>query len=224
MNTPIVKPGIDVFLESPDVHGKVGLLTNVASLTRNGRATFAALCAAGLDVAVIFSPEHGYFGLGSAGEKISNARLGGVPIASLYGNSYTPPADLLAPLAAVLVDLQDTGNRWYTYLGTLLHLLRACAEADLPVIVLDRPNPQGGEVVEGPLAEPAYFSLIAPAAFPARYGLTIGEAACWLNHAIGADLHVVPVEGWRRQMLYADTGLIWSSPSPNRPRAETALV
>jgi uncharacterized protein YbbC (DUF1343 family) len=224
LSNSTVRPGIDVLIGSPDVRGKVGLLSNVACLTHNGRTTFDALRDAGIEVSVIFAPEHGYFGLGSAGEKMNDGQLGGVPIASLYGKSYEPPAELLSPLSAVLVDLQDTGNRWYTYLATVAHLLKACAQTRILVIVLDRPNPQGGEVVEGPIAEPAYFSLVAPGAFPARYGLTIGEGAQLLNRDMGADLQVVAMEGWQRWMQYADTGLIWSAPSPNMPHVETTFA
>ncbi|HVO41707.1 MAG TPA: exo-beta-N-acetylmuramidase NamZ domain-containing protein [Aggregatilineales bacterium] len=188
-----VIPGIDVYLESlggGSRGGKVGLLANVASLTRDGCTTLAALRAAGANVTVVFAPEHGYFGLGRAGENMANSQVDGLPIASLYGESFGPPADLLRPPSAVLVDLQDTGNRWYTYLGTVANLLQVCARTGTPVIVLDRPNPQGGDVVEGPLAEPAYFSLVAPAAMPARYGLTIGESALMINREIGAALGV----------------------------------
>jgi uncharacterized protein YbbC (DUF1343 family) len=220
-----VKPGIDVFLESTEVGtaGAIGLLANVASLTRDGRTTLSALHAAGVHVSVVFAPEHGYFGLGRAGETMANSQVDGIPIASLYGDSFAPPADLLRPLSSVLVDLQDTGNRWYTYLATIANLLRVCAETGTPVIVLDRPNPQGGDVVEGPLAEPAYFPMVAPAAMPARYGLTIGEGALMINREIGAALRVVPVASWRRTMIYADTGWLWSSPSPAIPHAETCF-
>jgi uncharacterized protein YbbC (DUF1343 family) len=200
------------------------LLSNVASLTGDGRTIFAALRDSGVDISVIFSPEHGYFGLGRAGENMPNARLGNTPIVSLHGDLFAPPADLLRPLAAVLVDLQDTGNRWYTYLGTINHLLHTAAETGTPVIILDRPNPQGGDMVEGPVAEPSFFSLIAPAAFPARYGLTIGEGALLLNRTIGAELRVVPMTGWQRAMRFSDTGLQWSSPSPNMPHPDTCLL
>ena len=224
-----VRPGIDMLLANPSglanqISGQVGLLSNVASQCADGQTTFRALRAAGVDVSVIFSPEHGYFGLGREGEKMPNSQLGNIPIVSLHGDLYAPPADLLRPLAAVLVDLQDTGNRWYTYLGTINHLLKTSVQTGTSVIILDRPNPQGGDVVEGPLAEAALFSLIAPAAFPARYGLTIGEGARQLNRTLGADLRVVPVDGWRRSMRYADTGLAWSSPSPNMPQPDTCLL
>ena len=207
----------------------LGLLSNVASLSADGRPVLSALQRAGLHISVIFSPEHGYFGLGRAGEAMPDSqfeRAAGppIPIISLHGTVYAPAADQLRPLAAVLVDLQDTGNRWYTYLGTLRHLLHTSAETGTPVIVLDRPNPQGGDVIEGPRAEPAYFSLIAPDTFPARYGLTLGEAARLLNRTIQAPLTVIALDGWRRSMRYADTGLIWASPSPNMPNPEACLL
>jgi uncharacterized protein YbbC (DUF1343 family) len=171
--------------------------------------------------------------LGAAGESIANAHLASdngqrIPIYSLYGASQAPAIDILRSLNAVLIDLQDVGTRWYSFVATTRHTLRACAEAGIPVIVLDRPNPQGGLVVEGPLAERDYYSMAAPDALPVRYGLTIGEAARWLNVSSetpsNADLTVIPLSGWKRSMLFSDTDWHWAAPSPNMPRPETALL
>jgi uncharacterized protein YbbC (DUF1343 family) len=127
-------------------------------------------------------------------------------------------------LSGVLIDLQDVGARWYTYLYTMQQMLKACRAVGLPVVVLDRPNPQGGVAFEGMLAEADYFSIVAPGALPVRYGLTFGEAALWFNRSVGADLRVQPLKGWRRDMLFATTGLMWAAPSPGMPHAETALL
>jgi len=219
-----MRSGLDVFLALPTLHGAVGLLTNVASLTADGRTALRALRESGVNVTVLFSPEHGYYGLGGAGESIADSQHNGIPIYSLYGANRAPSADVLNGLSAVLIDLQDTGNRWYTFLATLGHTLRSCQKAGIPAIVLDRPDPQGGLIVEGNLAEASLFSMVAPDVLPVRYGLTIGEAAHFLNRDVHADLRVVQMDGWRRDMLFADTGLSWCAPSPNMPHAETPLL
>jgi uncharacterized protein YbbC (DUF1343 family) len=173
----------------------------------------------------LFAPEHGYFGLGGAGEKMADDRLGALPIHSLHGERFAPSAESLRGLDALLIDLQDTGNRWYTFLATAHNALIACAALKLPVLILDRPNPQGGLCAEGLLAED--FSLVAPFAIPARYGLTIGEGLRWISRTaphLDAVLSVIPMQGWRRDQLFADTGLRWESPSPNMPHPTTALL
>jgi len=229
--TPVLS-GLDVLCADPSLSGmagsSIGLLSNVASQSREGRTSLRALRNAGFVVTALFAPEHGYFGLGAAGESIVDESLGGVPIYSLYGAARQPSLDHLRGLDAVLVDLQDLGVRWYTYLATVQHLLRACAQAAVPVILLDRPNPQGGTVVEGLIAEPDYFSLVAAGPFPVRYGLTLGEAAQWLNMYAAPDAHatltVIPMRGWSRTMYYTDTDQRWNAPSPNMPSPETVLL
>ncbi len=220
----MIRSGLDVFLDAPKVSGAVGLLTNVASLTRDGQTALRALQAKGVKVAALFSPEHGYYGLGAAGESMPDDQAGSVPIHSLYGTAHTPTPEMLRPLSAVLIDLQDTGTRWYTFLATLRYMLIGCAAQGVPVIVLDRPNPQGGAIVEGMLATLELFSMVAPAALPVRYGLTIGEAARLFNETILADLTVIEMVGWRRDYFFDDTGLSWRAPSPNMPHAHTALL
>jgi uncharacterized protein YbbC (DUF1343 family) len=221
----MIRTGLDIFTQNPSISGRVGLLANVASTNRFGQTALTALQEAGVEIAAIFSPEHGYFGLGSAGEAIPDSRYGeALPIYSLYGTNNTPPSELLRGLDAVIIDLQDTGNRWYTFAYTMRAMLKACAGVGCPVLVLDRPNPQGGITVEGATADPEFFSMVAPAALPARYGLTFGELARFFNDALGANLFVIAMDGWRRDMLWADTGLRWSAPSPGMPHAQTALL
>lgn len=221
----MVRTGLDIFAQNPSVSGRVGLLANVASKDRFGQTALAALREVGVDVAAVFSPEHGYYGLGAAGEAIPDSQLGeSIPVHSLYGENYTPESSLLRNLDAMIIDLQDTGNRWYTFSYTMRGMLKACAGVGCPVIVLDRPNPQGGIMVEGNLADPEYFSIVAPAALPARYGLTFGELARFFNHSLSADMFVIAMDGWRRDMLWQDTGLQWSAPSPGMPHALTSLL
>jgi uncharacterized protein YbbC (DUF1343 family) len=220
----VIRTGLDVFCDNPTVSGKVGLLTNVASQTPDGKTALAALRGAGVQVAALFGPEHGYFSHGAEGELIADTAFGDIAIHSLYNFSKGPARETLRTLTAVLVDLQDTGNRWYTYAGTLRLMMKACAGVGIPIIVLDRPNPQGGVTVEGNIAENDYFSLVAPAAIPARYGLTIGELARLFNASISADLFVTIMDGWKREMLYFETGLLWRSPSPNMPHMHVPLL
>lgn len=220
----MIKTGLDVFLRAPNIDGPVGLVTNVATQTNDGRTALRALIEADVEIVALFAPEHGYYGLGAAGEAIADDWEGNLPIYSLYGAARAPAFDVLQTLSAVLIDLQDTGTRWYTFLATIQQVLGACAEPGVPIFILDRPNPQGGLMVEGNLAESKFFSIVAPAMLPVRYGMTVGEAARWLNDEIGADLHVCTLEGWQREMFFEDTGLAWASPSLNMPHARTALI
>ena len=150
----------------------------------------------------------------------------GIPVYSLYAESRRPTPEMLRGLDCLLVDLQDVGTRIYTFIWTMLECLRACADANVAVIILDRPNPLGGAIIEGPLLEPEYRSFVGNAPLPMRHGLTIGELASLFvsEDRINCNLHVVRLAGWQRDMLFADTGLPWTAPSPNMPRLETTLV
>ncbi|MCS6872774.1 MAG: DUF1343 domain-containing protein, partial [Anaerolineae bacterium] len=220
----MVETGLDVFLESPDVYGAVGLLATVASQTHDGMTALRALREYGINVTAVFAPEHGYFGVGAAGSYIKDEMFGDLPLYSLYGESRSPSHEVLRSLNTVVIDLQDVGLRWYTFLATILNVLRACQTVGVPVLLLDRPNPLGGVVVEGMRASKDFLSFVSPAAVPVRYGLTLGEVVLMLNEEIGAQLDVIPMRGWRRQMLYSDTGLLWCSTSPSMPDPITALV
>lgn len=221
-----VKSGLDVFLEAPDISGPVGLLATVASQTQDRRTALRALTEAGVRVTAVFAPEHGYYGFGAAGEEIDDERVGDIPVYSLYGKADSPERNerIVHGLSLVFVDLQDLGLRWYTFINALQKMLKACAAAGVPLWVLDRPNPLGGVVVEGPLPEPEYLSVVASASVPIRHGLTLGELAQWINREIGAQLDVIPMSGWRRDMYFGDTGLHWVAPSPGIPHPMTALI
>jgi len=220
----VLRTGLEIFCDNPTVSGPVGLLTTVSSQMNSGLTAFDALRKAGVQVAALFSPEHGYFGVGAAGESISDSQSETTPIYSLYGKTRTPAPEILRTLSAFIIDLQDTGNRWYTYAATMRMVLKTCAGIGLPVIVLDRPNPQGGLISEGNLAEPEHFSLVSPAAIPVRYGLSFGELAKFFNDSIGADLFITIMDGWSRGQLWHEIGRQWVSPSPNMPHAHTALL
>ncbi len=184
-----------------------------------------------LNLTALFGPEHGLRGdaqdMIAVGEA-TDARTG-LPVYSLYGDdeaSLAPAQAQLENLDAVVFDIQDVGSRYYTYVWTLVYAMRACAQAGVAVVVLDRPNPIGGVAVEGGGIEDDCRSFVGLCPVPNRHGMTVGEIARWANAAegIGADLHVVAMEGWSRGMYYEDTGLPWIMPSPNMPTRDTALV
>lgn len=224
-----VRVGLDVLLDDPALLAgrRVGVVANATSVNA-ALAHAVDLIAAHplIRLEAIFAPEHGFRGAKQAGEGVGNARdhRTGLPIYSLYGVTRRPTAAMLEPLDVIVVDLQDIGTRFYTYISTLYEVLAAAAEHGKAVVVLDRPNPLGGLAVEGPVLEPAYTSFVGAYPIPIRHGLTIGEIALLMNRTVGADLTVVPMSGWRRQMRFADTGLVWVMPSPNMPTPETALV
>jgi uncharacterized protein YbbC (DUF1343 family) len=183
------------------------------------------------DLRVLFGPEHGL--RGDAQDMIAvDAAVdprSGLPVYSLYGatdESLSPRPEQLQGLGALVFDIQDVGARYYTYVWTLVHCMRACAAAGVRVVVLDRPNPIGGIDVEGGAVADASRSFVGLCSLPNRHGLTVGEIARWANEdqAIGADLHVIAMEGWTRAMHYPQTGLPWVLPSPNMPTYDTALV
>jgi uncharacterized protein YbbC (DUF1343 family) len=177
----------------------------------------------------LFSPQHGF-----RGEKQDNMIFSnhftdpstGMPVISIYGEQRRPEPDDLADLDLLIIDLQDVGTRVYTYIHTMAMTMQACKQADVRVIVLDRPNPIGGMAVEGNLLQPGFSSFVGLYPIPMRHGMTIGEMALLCNgqFGIGADLTVVPMKGWKRRMQFPETGLIFIPPSPNMPTWDTALV
>jgi uncharacterized protein YbbC (DUF1343 family)/CubicO group peptidase (beta-lactamase class C family) len=223
-----VRPGIDTLEEGSfkAIKGlKVALLTNHTGLTRDGRSTIDVLFssnakAAGVTLSKLFSPEHGIHG--TLDEKVSDSvdEKTGLPLRSLYGEtpeSHRPRPEEFAGLDAVVVDLQDAGCRFYTYLATLGYVLEEAAKAKVKVVVLDRPNPIRSDIVEGPPADADALSFVAYHAIPIRTGMTIGELAGLFNaeRKIGADLTVVKMSGYSRDLWYDETGLPWVNPSPN---------
>jgi uncharacterized protein YbbC (DUF1343 family) len=211
--------------------GRAGLLTNDLATTGDLAVSRLALHAAGLEVAVYLSPEHGLGGRAREGEHVGDGvdPRTGVPVVSLYGDQVRPAADVLAGLDAVVVDLPDVGARFYTYVWTMSHVLEACAAAGTAVVVLDRPNPLGGRIAdaEGPVLDEACHSLVGRWPMPVRHSLTVGELARhWVRtRGIDVELHVVEVQGWRRDHHALASPLTpWVPPSPNMPTPATALL
>jgi uncharacterized protein YbbC (DUF1343 family) len=211
---------------------RLGLLCNPTSVDAELRHTADLLQArVGSRLRCLFGPEHGVRGDAQdmvAVETSRDARTG-LPVHSLYGAgqaSLAPPPASLEGLDALVFDIQDVGARYYTYVWTLALTMRACAEAHVEVVVLDRPNPLGGVAVEGGLVADGYRSFVGLYPVPNRHGLTVGEVAQLVNevHGLGCRLSVVRMSGWRRDMLFDDTGLPWVLPSPNMPTLDTALV
>ncbi len=176
----------------------------------------------------LFAPEHGITGAAQDLVLVGHEKdpLTGLPVMSLYGRPLDPDPRVLEGLDALIVDLQDVGARYYTYNWTMALAMKAAARANLPVIVLDRPNPLGGERLEGNWPEAGWSSFVGLYPLPIRHGMTMGELAGYLNdrHELGCDLTVVPMLGWRRGMAWEDTGLPWVAPSPNMPTPDTARV
>jgi uncharacterized protein YbbC (DUF1343 family) len=229
----LVTLGIDRLLGADRglIAGKrVGLVCNPASVDGAFRHSADRLSSEpDLILAGLFGPQHGFRSdLQDNMIETPHARdtRRQVPIYSLYSETREPTAEMLRELDALVVDLQDVGTRVYTYVYTMANCMRAAARHGVPVIVCDRPNPINGVDVEGAILRPEYASFVGQFAIPLRHGLTIGELARLFNEAfgIGAALHVVPLEGWRRSMYYDETGLPWVIPSPNVPTLDTAVV
>jgi uncharacterized protein YbbC (DUF1343 family) len=222
--------GIDVLARrgfAPLWGKRVGLVTNHTGRTRDGTPTIDALFSApGVKLLRLFSPEHGIRGLVDAEVADSKDEATGLPIVSLYGKTRKPAPESLEGLDVLVYDIQDIGARFYTYISTLGLVLEAAAERAVPVIVLDRPNPIGGEAVAGPVRDPELESFIAYHTLPVRHGMTVGELARLFNteRHIKADLDVIACEGWRRSDLYDRTGLTWINPSPNMRSLTEALL
>lgn len=208
---------------------RVGLLTNPTGVTADLTSLVDLLgTAPGVTLAALFGPEHGLAAGAAAGEEVREATHPrfGVPIHSLYGTQHAPTPESLAGLDVLVIDLQDIGARFFTYLSTVALTLEVCGQTGTPVLILDRPNPIGGEVIEGPIVERELRSFVGQIPIPIRHGLTLGELARFANdtEGYGATLEVLPVQGWRRSMRHAATGLPWVLPSPNVPTIHTADV
>lgn len=228
-----VLTGLDVLLR--DGHRglkgrRVGLVVNQASIDRSLRYAHDRLAGrSDFTVAALFGPQHGLWGTTQDNmiewEGYRDPRLE-VPVYSLYGAHRKPTPAMLSGLDAMVIDLLDIGARYYTFVWTATYVMEACAEANIPVYVLDRPNPINGVDLEGPLHSMDFTSFVGRFSIPVRHGMTMGELLHMLNRTrgIGCPLTVLPMEGWRRSMWYDQTELPWSMPSPNMPTLDAAVV
>ena len=228
-----VQLGIDTLRDGgfAAVRGKrIGLITNQTGTDAAGRKTRQVLShAPGVNLVSLFTPEHGLDGTELAGAYVATRKdpLTGLTAYSLYGTTRKPTPDMLRGLDALVFDLQDVGCRSYTYLSTMARCMEAAGENNLEFIVLDRPNPLGGNRVEGPGIEKQWISFVGQFPVPYVHGLTAGELARMINAsrwtAATCRLTVVPLRGWRRDMTWSDTGLAWIKSSPNIPRGDSPL-
>ncbi|MCC2249956.1 MAG: exo-beta-N-acetylmuramidase NamZ family protein [Bacillota bacterium] len=228
----IVKPGIEVLLEEHLnwLAGKrVGLITNPTGVDRNLKSSIDLLYEhPDVNLTALFGPEHGIRGNREAGEYVESYvdEKTGLPVYSLYGPTWKPTEEMLEDIDVLLFDIQDIGSNVYTYIYTLGFAMEAAAEQGKAIIVLDRPNPIGGERVEGPLRSADTVSFMGRFLLPVRHGLTVGELATMWNHeySLGVSLKVAKMKGWKRFMHFEDTQLPWIQPSPNIPAQETAYL
>jgi uncharacterized protein YbbC (DUF1343 family) len=227
-----IELGDDVFLRAAwrDLGGRtVGVIANQSGVTSRLESVVDAIRRHGeIRAKAIYAPEHGFRGDRGAGASIASyvdpqTRL---PVYSLYGASRHPSAAMLEGVDVLLFDIQDVGSRAYTYISTMAYAMQSARTYGKEFWVLDRPNPIGGEIVEGPVLDPAYESFIGLYPIPMRHGMTIGELATLFNErfGIGANLRVVRMNGWRRSMIWPDTGLQWVPTSPNIPDWQTTFV
>ena len=238
---PVVKTGIEV-LRDRGFRGligkRVGLVTNPSGVDSKLNSTIDILYnAPGVELVALYGPEHGVRGDMYAGDKVADARdeATGLPVYSIYGATRKPTKEMLQGIDVMVYDIQDVGVRSYTFISSLGLVMEACAELGIEVMVLDRPNPLGGNKIEGCVVEPGFFSFVSQYEIPYIYGLTVGELAVMINEEgmnrgqkgnqepAECDLTVIPMKGWTRDMLYEDTGLPWVLPSPNIPFKDTPM-
>ena len=239
--SPVVKTGIEVLRDRGFeglVGRKVGLVTNPSGVDRNLNSTVDILFnAPGVELVALYGPEHGVRGDVYAGDKINNSidPSTGLPVYSIYGSTRKPTPEMLEGIEVMVYDIQDVGVRSYTFISSLGLVMEACAEKGIEVMVLDRPNPLGGNKIEGCYVEPGFYSFVSQYKIPYVYGLTVGELAEMINEEkmnrgqkgdqkpAHCRLTVIPMEGWTRDMVYEDTGLPWVLPSPNIPFKDSPM-
>lgn len=238
---PVVKTGIEV-LRDREFRGlvgkRVGLVTNPSGVDHLLNSTVDILYnAPGVELVALYGPEHGVRGDIYAGDHVKDSKdeATGLPVYSLYGATRKPTKEMLQGIDIMVYDIQDVGVRSYTFISTLGLVMEACGELGIEVMVLDRPNPLGGNKIEGCYVEPGFYSFVSQYPIPYVYGLTVGELAVMINEEgmnrgqkgtqepARCKLTVVPMKGWTRGMLYEDTGLPWVLPSPNIPFKDTPM-
>ena len=224
-----IRPGIEVLLED-SIHlvagRRVGLITNQTGVDASGRSSIDRIYEhPSVELVALFAPEHGIRGTADPGETVEdNVDVAtGLPIHSLYGAVRSPTPEMLDGIDVLLMDYQDIGARYWTYVSTMTLAMEAAAKQGIAVVVLDRPNPVGG-AVQGNVLDPAFATFVGRYPMAMRHGMTLGELARYYQGemGIGGELHIAPVEGWRRDIPFTETGLPWIRPSPNMPDIQSA--
>ena len=232
---PTVLTGADILVsENLDLlKGKnLGIITNQTGVMQNGKHLVDSLLnIPGIKIKTLFGPEHGIRGNSADGKIISDTTdESGVRIFSIYGSTKKPTPEMLKDIDLLIFDMQDVGARFYTFISTMFYCLEAAAENNIPILILDRPNPIGGLNVDGPIIEKELESFVGIAPIPIMHGMTIGELALLFNDeqmlkdGMKADLKIIKMKNWKREYFYDETGLNWIPPSPNIPNLETAIV
>lgn len=226
-----VQVGADVLLEEGNLSllkgKKIGLITNQSAMNKGHQTTFDLLKRHqqqdGYKLTCVFAPEHGYYGSAYADETVKDQHLGQIPLYGLFGERRRPTPEMLQKVNLLIYDVQDLGSRSYTFISTLFYCMEEAAKAKIPLIVLDRPNPMGGVVVDGPLVEEQWRSFLGYVKVPYCHGMTIGELAHYFNqeYHVGCDLKVLHMKGWKRGMSFVETGLPWVPTSPQIPEPDT---
>jgi uncharacterized protein YbbC (DUF1343 family) len=224
--------GDDLFIRETwrDLVGRtVGVVSNQSGVTSWGQPFIDAVTREGnVTVKALFAPEHGIRGRVPAGSRVASSidQTTALPVFSLYGKTRRPTREMLEGIDVLLFDIQDVGARAYTFISTMAYVMQSARAFGKEVWILDRPNPVGGEIVEGPVLDPAFSSFIGLYPIPMRHGMTVGELAQLFNDrfGIGCNLRVIAMRGYRREMLWPDTGLPWIPTSPNIPTWETTLA
>jgi len=227
----IVRTGLDILVHEQAhllINQRVGLVSMPAAVLPDLTLSLDALRSAGINVTALFGPEHGFSGAALDGVDVGHATdpRTGLPVYSLYGAIHEPTSEMLAKIDVLVFDMQDVGVRFYTYLSTLFHVLCGAGKFDKPIFVLDRPNPITGNFVEGGPIAPGFESFVGIVDIPMRHGMTLGELAHYMNaeYALNADLRVIEMDGWQREMWFDETGLPWVPTSPAMPRLSTATL
>lgn len=231
----VVRTGLEELIESDFAllkNKRVGLITNPTAVDHNYSTTTDLLFnASGVKLVALYGPEHGVRGDMSAGEQVGTTidPVTKLPVFSLYGKTRKPTSEMLKGIDILVYDIQDIGSRSYTYISTLGLAMEAAAENNIPFVVLDRPNPLGGIRMEGAVTRPSFMSFVSQYPVPYIHGLTVGELASFINgegllhNGIKCDLTVIRMNGWKRSMMFEDTGLPWIPTSPHIPHSITAF-
>jgi uncharacterized protein YbbC (DUF1343 family) len=231
----VVRTGLEELMESDFAllkNKRVGLITNPTAVDHNYSTTTDLLFnASGVKLVALYGPEHGVRGDMSAGEQVGTTidPVTKLPVFSLYGKTRKPTSEMLKGIDILVYDIQDIGSRSYTYISTLGLAMEAAAENNIPFVVLDRPNPLGGIRMEGAVTRPSFMSFVSQYPVPYIHGLTVGELASFINgegllhNGIKCDLTVIRMNGWKRSMMFEDTGLPWIPTSPHIPHSITAF-
>ena len=224
-----VKVGADVLFDQEHIAllkgKKIGIITNQSAINHKLQTTFELLKEHQKEytIASVFAPEHGFYGSAYAYEEVEDQSIGDIPLYGLFGARRRPTQEMLQNLDLLIFDMQDIGTRSYTFVSTLFYCMEEAAKASVPFIVLDRPNPMGGLVVDGPLLEEKWRSFLGYAKVPYCHGMTIGELARFFNeeHQVGCQLTVIAMKGWKRTMAFSQTGLPWVRKWPQIPESDT---